>query len=88
MEVSVDFASKFLINSRKPITNTDFQYFLNYYPKFREKFEKFRQNFDKAAKFSLKFSKIAGFYRFSTKILINSPASGSPPPEPHTNAYF
>ena len=51
-EVSIDFSSKFLINSLasggpplEPPTNADFQIFLNYYPNFREKFEKIWQNF-------------------------------------------
>ena len=80
-EVSNDFSSKFLINwlelgsAPEPPTNGDLQNFLNFCPNFRENFDKIWKII-KMAKFPLTFSKVASFHWFSTKIIINSLASG------------
>ena len=62
------FRVTFLINSlasgvrlRTP-KNADFQIFLNYYPNFREKFDKNLKNFGKNCKFSIKIIKNRNFF--------------------------
>ena len=57
LQVSIDFSSRFLINSLapEPPINVDFQIILNYYPIFRENFEKIRQNFEKRSNFHLNY---------------------------------